>query len=275
MTGHVTAPAAALADQLPGWVSLLTAPNPGPLTLDGTNTWILRAPGATDAVVIDPGSRDTGHLAAVAAHAPISLILVTHGHSDHVEGVAELAAAVDAEVRGAVADLGVEGYRLVADGERITAGGIEITVLATPGHTADSVCLLAEHAGEQVIFTGDTVLGRGTTVIAPPDGDLGAYLDSLELLSAYDDVPALPGHGPALADCGAAARFYLAHRRARLDQVRQALAQGASTAQEVVAMVYADVDRSLWPAAEWTVRAQLAYLQRRESSPGQAGLDTL
>lgn len=275
MTGHVTAPAAALADQLPDWVSLLTAPNPGPLTLDGTNTWILRAPGATDAVVIDPGSRDPGHLVAIAAHAPISLILVTHGHSDHVEGVAELAASVDAGVCGAVDGLGVDGYRRVADGERITAGGVEITVLATPGHTGDSICLLAEHAGEQVVFTGDTILGRGTTVITPPDGDLGAYLDSLELLSAYDDVPALPGHGPALADCGAAARFYLAHRRARLDQVRQALARGASTAQEVVAMIYADVDRSLWPAAEWTVRAQLAYLQRRESSPGQVGLDTL
>ena len=271
MTGHVTAPAAALADQLPEWVTLLRAPNPGPMTLDGTNTWILRAPGAIDAVVIDPGCSDPGHLSAIARHAPISLILVSHGHPDHVGGVAELAAAVDAEVRGLV-----EGFPSVEAGDRLTAGGIAITVLATPGHTADSACFLAEHAGERVIFTGDTILGRGTTVIAHPDGDLGAYLDSLELLSAYDDVPALPGHGPALADCGAAARFYLAHRRARLDQVRQAIAQGARTVQDVVAAIYADVDRSLWPAAEWTVRAQLAYLERkdRESPPRVVGLDT-
>jgi glyoxylase-like metal-dependent hydrolase (beta-lactamase superfamily II) len=269
MTGHVTAPAAALADQLPDWVALLRAPNPGPMTLDGTNTWILRAPGAVDAVVIDPGSPDTAHLAAIAEHAPISLILVSHGHPDHVGGVDELAATVGARVGGLV-----EGYSPV--GDRITAAGVEITVLATPGHTADSACFVVEHAGERVVLTGDTILGRGTTVIAQPDGDLGAYLDSLELLTAYEGVPALPGHGPALADCGAAARFYLAHRHARLDQVRQALARGARTVQDVVAAIYADVDRSLWPAAEWTVRAQLAYLRRqnRESVPRTVGLDT-
>ncbi|HEX6970472.1 MAG TPA: MBL fold metallo-hydrolase [Micromonosporaceae bacterium] len=272
MTGHVTAPAAALADQLPGWVSLLRAPNPGPLTLDGTNTWVVRAPGAAGAIVIDPGTAEDGHLEAIAKHVPISSILVTHGHPDHVGGVVELAERVDARVFGPV-----PGHPPVTAGAVFTAGEVRLTALATPGHTADSVCFLAEHADVKVIFTGDTILGRGTTVIAEPDGDLGAYLDSLELLAAYDGVPALPGHGPALADCGAAARFYLAHRRARLDQVRQALADGAQTVQDVVATIYADVDRSLWPAAEWTVRAQLKYLTRQtgESAPGTMGLDTL
>jgi glyoxylase-like metal-dependent hydrolase (beta-lactamase superfamily II) len=124
---------------------------------------------------------------------------------------------------------------------------------------------------EQVLLTGDTVLGRGTTVVAWPDGDLGRYLTSLERLSAYP-LTMLPGHGPALADCGAVARTYLAHRRERLDQVRAALAAGDTTAEEVVARVYADVDASVRFAAEWSVRAQLDFL-RRESPGGPHGLD--
>ncbi|SDY13153.1 Glyoxylase, beta-lactamase superfamily II [Micromonospora pattaloongensis] len=275
MTGHVTAPAAALADQLPGWVTLLRAPNPGPMTLDGTNTWVLRAPRAAEAVVVDPGPLDEGHLDAIMAHAPISLILLTHGHPDHVEAVDELARRAGAPVWGLA-----DGYQRpddpLTDGALFRAAGLTITAVPTPGHTADSVCFLVEGGSDRAVFTGDTILGRGTTVVAHPDGDLGDYLASLETLAAYEDLPALPGHGPALADCAAAARFYLAHRRARLDQVRQAVAQGARTPSEVVAAVYADVDRSLWPAAEWSVRAQLAHLDRetRESDPGVVGLDT-
>ena len=256
MTGHVTAPAAALADQLPSWATLVRAPNPGPMTLDGTNTWVLRGPGAEGCVVIDPGPLDERHLSAVAAYGPVAAILLTHGHPDHVEGLDRFVALSGA----AVADV---------DGRY---AGLDVTILPTPGHTADSVCFVVTGGGQRVIFTGDTILGRGTTVVAYPDGDLGDYLDSLELLSTYDDVPALPGHGPALADCAAAARFYLAHRHARLDQVRQAVTGGATTAAEVVARVYADVDRSLWPAAEWSVRAQLAYL-RGESDPGAGRLE--
>ncbi|MGN9910672.1 MBL fold metallo-hydrolase [Phytohabitans sp. LJ34] len=255
MVGHVTAPAAALADRLPEWVTLVRAPNPGPMTLDGTNTWVLRAPGAERSVVIDPGPLDEGHLRAVADTGPVGGVLVTHGHPDHVEGLARFV-----EITGAGDD----------------PGDLRITHLPTPGHTADSVCYLAEAEGERVIFTGDTILGRGTTVVAWPDGDLGDYLASLEKLSGYDGVAALPGHGPALADCGVAARFYLAHRRARLDQVRQAVSEGARSAQEVVAKVYADVDPSLWPAAEWSVRAQLAYLGHGdgESTSGSVWLDS-
>jgi glyoxylase-like metal-dependent hydrolase (beta-lactamase superfamily II) len=134
------------------------------------------------------------------------------------------------------------------------------------------VCFVAGVDGEQVVLTGDTILGRGTTVVAHPDGDLSDYLESLGRLSELTGVPVLPGHGPALSDCGEAAAFYLEHRRARLEQVRAARAAGASTAAEVVQRVYADVDRSLWPAAEWSVRAQLAYLDR-ESSAGPQRLD--
>ncbi|MFI5837187.1 MBL fold metallo-hydrolase [Micromonospora sp. NPDC051300] len=259
MGGRVTGAAGALAEELPGWVSLLRAPNPGPMTLDGTNTWVLRAGPDAPAVVIDPGPADEGHLAAIAAHGPVGLVLITHGHPDHTEGVPRLG-----ELLGGVPVRAADPAHTVG-GAPLTAGtpldaGLDVRLVPTPGHTADSVCFLVEHEGERVVLTGDTILGRGTTVVAHPDGHLGNYLSSLELLAAYRGIRALPGHGPALADCGAAAEFYLAHRRARLDQVRAAVAAGATTAPEVVAVVYADVDRSLWWAAEWSVRAQLEHL---------------
>ncbi|GAB3967484.1 MBL fold metallo-hydrolase [Plantactinospora veratri] len=265
MTGHVTAPAAALADQLPSWATLVRAPNPGPMTLDGTNTWVLGAPGAGEVVVVDPGPLDEGHLTAVAGRGPVAGVLVTHGHPDHTEGLDRFL-----ELTGAEPLTARDGLSTV---ER---AGLRIRLLVTPGHTADSVCFLVEGGDERAVLTGDTILGRGTTVVAHPDGDLGDYLASLETLTEFSGVPALPGHGPPLADCAAAARFYLAHRQARLDQVRTARSQGARTAAEVVATVYADVDRSLWPAAEWSVRAQLAYLdhENRESGPGPGGLES-
>ena len=117
------------------------------------------------------------------------------------------------------------------------------------------------------MLTGDTILGRGTTVVAYPDGDLGDYLHSLGLLELLGALPVLPGHGPALDDCSASAAYYLRHRLARLAQVRSALADGADTPEDVVAAVYADVDKVLWPAAELSVRAQLAYLDRESADP--------
>lgn len=267
MVRHVTGGAAGLLGGLPPWVSLVRAPNPGPMTLDGTNTWVLRAPEATECVVIDPGPLIEQHLAAVAGHRPVGTVLATHAHPDHVEGVPrfrELTGAGEPE----------------RPGEFTAAGGIRIRTLATPGHTADSVCFLAEYDDDRVVFTGDTILGRGTTVVAHPDGDLGDYLDSLRHLALLGPVPVLPGHGPALVSCVDAASFYLDHRVGRLAQVRAARESGARTATDVVERVYADVDRSLWPAAELSVRAQLAYLARTdpagdtgESRPPPAPLD--
>ena len=266
---HVTEASAALLEELPTWVRLVRAPNPGPMTLDGTNSWVLRAPGAQACVLIDPGPLDEGHLTALAAEAPIAALLVTHGHPDHREGVPRILELLG----GAVPVLAADDGRLPeTDFER---HGLRVTALATPGHTADSICFLVEADGQQAVFTGDTILGRGTTVVAYPDGDLGQYLDSLELLTGLGQLPTLPGHGPALADCSAAARFYLDHRLARLEQVRAARSAGASTAGEVVAHVYADVDKSLWWAAELSVHAQLAYLEggQRESGDPPARLD--
>jgi glyoxylase-like metal-dependent hydrolase (beta-lactamase superfamily II) len=260
--------------QLPGWVTLLRAPNPGPMTLDGTNTWVLRAPDAEHAVVIDPGPLDEGHLARIAEHGPFRFILITHGHGDHVEGAARLSELLDGvPVLAVDPQHGVRADPLDRD-ESLGVGGLEITVVDTPGHTGDSVCFQVTCAGERVVFTGDTLLGRGTTVVAWPDGDLGAYLSSLARLTAYEKVPMLPGHGPALADCAEVARFYLAHRQERLTQVRAAVAAGADSAEAIVDVVYPEIAPQVRFAAIWSARAQLHYL-RRESHAAPEQLDPL
>jgi glyoxylase-like metal-dependent hydrolase (beta-lactamase superfamily II) len=242
------------------------------MTLDGTNTWLIAEPGSATAVVLDPGPDDAGHLRRVAAAAEaagqrITMIVLTHGHPDHSAGAWQLAGLTGAPVRAVdpAYRLGDEG---LTQGDVITAGGCDVRVITTPGHTADSVSLLVE--ADQAVLTGDTVLGRGTTVIAD-DGRLGPYLDSLHALRALADRPGLrvllPGHGPLLADPAGTLDYYLAHRAERLDEVRAALAAGDRTPAQVVARVYAAVDRALWPAAELSVRAQLAYLDERGELP--------
>lgn len=242
------------------------APNPSAMTLDGTNTWIVSEPDSDLAVVVDPGPLDEGHLRAVVATAEqagkrIALTLLTHGHPDHAAGASRLAELTRTNVRALDPRLrlGDEG---LAAGDVISTGGLEMRVVPTPGHTADS---LSFHLpADRAVLTGDTVLGRGTTVVAHPDGRLGDYLDSLRRLRSLtvDDGirVVLPGHGPVLDDAQGAVEFYLAHRASRLAQVETAVENGLTTASEVVAHVYADVDMSLWPAAELSVRAQLEYL---------------
>ncbi|MFI1811296.1 MBL fold metallo-hydrolase [Streptomyces sp. NPDC020422] len=245
------------------------APNPSAMTLDGTNTWIVAEPDSDLAVVIDPGPLDEGHLRRVVDSAEklgkrIGLTLLTHGHPDHAEGAARFAELTRSKVRALdpALRLGDEG---LAAGDVITTGGLELRVVPTPGHTSDS---LSFHLpADRAVLTGDTVLGRGTTMVAHPDGRLGEYLDSLRRLRSLtvdDGVhTVLPGHGPVLEDAQGAVEFYLAHRASRLAQVETAVEAGLRTAPEIVAHVYAAVDHSLWPAAELSVRAQLDYLKER------------
>lgn len=254
------------------------APNASAMTLDGTNTWVLR--GSTDgpSVVVDPGPLDVGHLDAVAVAAgDVAVVLLTHHHLDHSEGARAFAERVGCGVRALdpAYRLGSEG---LGEGDVVAAGDLEIRVVATPGHTGDSLSFLVP--ADQAVLTGDTVLGRGTTMVAHPDGELGAYLASLDRLRALaeaHEVEAIwPGHGPVITDALPVLDYYLTHRHERLDQVRQALltlAEGSGSPAEesrtsealagrIVEMVYADVDPVLWGAAELSVRAQLAYLDR-------------
>ena len=249
------------------------APNPSPMTLDGTNTWLIAAPESTSAVVVDPGPDDEGHLRRVVAEAAaagrrIAQILLTHGHEDHSAGARRLAGLTGAPVRAAdpAYQLGDEG---LTDGDVVLAGGCELHVIATPGHSVDSLSLLLPADG--ALLTGDSVLGRGTTVIAGGDGSLGDYLRSLDTMKALADEGALrlllPGHGPVLPDPAAVLDYYIAHRAERLEQIRAALAVGDRTAAQIVTRVYTDIGPAVRPAAELSVQAQLDYLATRGELP--------
>ncbi|WP_315914184.1 MBL fold metallo-hydrolase [Arthrobacter sp. lap29] len=266
------------------------AENPGPMTLDGTNSYILTAPGASGVVVVDPGPLQERHLGELAAAGSVELILITHHHGDHTDGSARLHQLTGAPVRAALPAF-CHGAQALHDGEIIQAGGLTLEVLATPGHTSDSLCFVVtdplardsfgQGAGT-VVLTGDTILGSGSTVICHPDGKLGDYLDSLAALRrrgarvngagvtgpvAGAGVAALPGHGPVLGDIAAAAQAYEQHRAVRIAEVRNAVELLASigtaepTAAQVAAIVYKDVPEHLQGAAYLSVEAQLLYLR--------------
>ena len=241
-------------------VSVLLCDNPGMMTLDGTNTWVLRGPGSDEMVIVDPGPDDVEHIDRIAALGRIPLVLISHKHGDHTDGIDMLVERTGAVVRAVGSGFlrGLGGP--LTDGEVIDAAGLRITVMATPGHTADSLSFVLDDA----VLTADTVLGRGTTVIDDEDGSLAAYLDSLRRLQGLGRRTVLPGHGPDLEDLSDIAAKYLAHREERLDQVRAALRVLGedATARQVVEHVYTDVDKKLWPAAEKSTQAQLDYLRQ-------------
>ena len=269
MTPATVAPPAGGAAE-PAWIggdvtsraTCVLAPNPGAMTLEGTNTWVLMEPGATDCVVVDPGPLDEQHLQRVLAvvagrGARVALTLLTHGHPDHAESAWRFAALTGAPVR-AVGN----GHDDLDAREQLTVGGLDLVVVATPGHTSDSRSFLL--VADNALLTGDTILGRGTSVVAWPDGELAAYLLSLQRIEAMtgsrEVTRILPGHGPTVSDAAAVVHFYREHRQDRLEQVRAAVASGMVGADAVVEVVYADVPRELWPAARLSVLAQLDYL---------------
>ena len=254
-------PAAGELTRVTSRASLLLAPNPGPMTLDGTNTWLLREPGSSEVVVVDPGPDDIAHLdaivvAAESSDARIAAIVLTHDHPDHVAGVSQLSSRVGVPV---------QSWR---DGSlrsgRQTIGGVELDVLATPGHTSDSMSFVL--VADDAVMTGDTVLGRGSTVVAYPDGNLQQYLDSLDAVRRLVDrgvATVLPGHGPVVVDAADAVDAYITHRQMRLDQIREAQAAGATTVDEIIALVYPDVPDVIKFAAAASVMAQLEYLDTK------------
>ena len=223
---------------LPG-VELVRAPNPSPLTLEGTNTWL------AGRWVVDPGPADPDHIeAVVAAAGAADGIVLTHSHLDHGEAAAEVASRLG----------DVEIVLPQGDGR---VGPFE--VFATPGHSPDSVCLL----WRDVLFTGDTVLGRGSVFIAPGEGSLSEYLASLRRLLALDLAAICPGHGPIVSEPHAKLREYLEHRLEREAKVLDALGAGARTADELLDRAWSDVDFEAAPLLRVAAAATLAaHLQK-------------
>ena len=246
-------------------VSRLRAPNPSAMTLDGTNGYVVDG-GNGAWIAIDPGPDIPEHVhafvaAARDAGARYAAILVTHGHPDHYPAAAPLARATGAPVY-AHPEAIFPHDRTLADGERITAGGATLTALDAPGHARDHLVYVLE--GERALFTGDVILGRGTVVVAPPNGDMRAYQRTLHRLrDEYADASAIyGGHGPEVHDARAKIDEYIAHRERREAEILAILARGPATIPALVETIYHDVERRLWPAAARQILAYLVALGR-------------
>lgn len=244
-------------------VTRVLAPNPSPMTLDGTNTYVVGAPGSGQAVVVDPGPADAAHLAAVeqvlaARDARVVAVLVTHHHGDHAEAAAPWSSHFGAPVAAGSAVAGPSG-QVLEPGARLALAGTTVGVVPTPGHTRDHLAFRLESGA---VLVGDHVLGRGTSVVTHPEGDVVAYLKSLRRVHDLGPAALYCGHGPELTeDPGAVLDFYAAHRAFREAQVLDALAAGARTVEELVERIYAAVPQHLWPAAAQSTRATLGKLQ--------------
>ena len=242
----------------------MLAPNPGSMTLDGTNTYVVGEPGSGQAVLVDPGPDDAGHLAAVEAvlaarDARCVGVLVTHHHVDHAEAALPWAAHFGVQVAAAGAAVAGPSGRVLAAGERLSLAGTTIGVVPTPGHTQDHLAFRLESGA---VLVGDHVLGRGTSVVTHPEGDVLAYLESLRRVHDLGPSALYCGHGPELTeDPGAVLDFYLAHRAYRERQLLDALGDGPATVDELVATVYAAYPREVWPAAAQSTRATLDKLR--------------
>lgn len=262
-------------EQVEPLVARVLAPNPSPFTYTGTQTWLV---GAEDVAVIDPGPADPAHLAALTsaiAGRRVVAIMCTHTHRDHSPAAAPLAAATGAPIIGcaplALADDGPRldaafdrSYapdRVLEDGDSITGTGWTLNAVATPGHTSNHLCYALEECG--ALFTGDHVMGWSTSVVVPPDGDMGDYLASLALLYDRKDRIYYPAHGPAVEKPRQLVRGMIGHRRARERQIGRLLAGQTRAIADIVPLMYRGVDERLWPAAGMSVLAHLIDMERR------------
>lgn len=231
-------------------VSRVVAPNPGPYTGPGTNTWILDA--GPVAVVIDPGPDDDSHLEALErrlAGRTVGVVLVTHGHPDHLPLAERFARPHKASVRR---------HPELADGDIVRAGNLNVTALYTPGHSVDHLCFLL--ADDGAVFTGDLILGRGSSMVTYPEGDVAAYLRSLDRLAALEPRMLFPGHWDPVPDAMAKIDEYRRHRLEREAQILAEVRRGPGTSGDLTRRVYGDLDEKLMVAAEMTMRAHLKKL---------------
>jgi glyoxylase-like metal-dependent hydrolase (beta-lactamase superfamily II) len=244
------------------WVEWLVAANPGPLTLDGTRTYIL---GPGPCVVVDPGPDLPAHLDAVEIALgayDVAAICITHYHPDHAAGAEHLAVRLGAPLAATpesarLAELEALDQPL-SEGTAVEFGGGHLEVVPTPGHCSDHVCFY--WPDERALFAGDVIMGEGTSMIAPPEGDMTAYLSTLERLAQMEVSVIYPGHGEPVEDPVARVSEYIAHRLEREQQVLGALAAGAETPHAIRAVVYDDLDPQLYLAAEGSVLAHLSKL---------------
>jgi glyoxylase-like metal-dependent hydrolase (beta-lactamase superfamily II) len=264
-------------DTLAPNVARIVAPNAGPLTFKGTNTYLV---GDRSLAVIDPGPESADHLQAILAAAgerPITHIVSTHAHRDHVDGIAALKAATLARTyafrRSALAETGggdpqaeFVGHEFHADahvnhGDSIEGDGWRLDALHTPGHAPDHLCFAL--AGRGILFAGDHVMAWNTSMVAPPEGRMSDYMRSLELLLARNDKLLLPGHGGVIAEPRRTVKAYLLHRRWREQAILDAVRGGTNTVRALLPLIYRDVDKSVAAAAKLSLRAHLDHLAER------------
>ena len=284
MPAPTLAPETGQAVTLEPLVTRVLAPNPSPYTHTGTQTHVV---GTRELAVIDPGPDDPGHLAALLRAIdgrPVSAILVTHHHRDHRPATRPLAAATGAPIVGAAPvhlsddgpradaafDRDYAPARVLADGEAVAGAGWTLRVVATPGHTSNHLAFALEETG--ALFSGDHVMGWSTSVVSPPDGDMTAYLASLEKLLAREDRVYYPGHGDRVDNPRRLVRGMLGHRKQREGQVMRLLREGPRDVPDMTRRMYVGLDQRLLPAAEQSVLAHLIDLERRKAAIREGGL---